>query len=220
MRKIVFLSFLFSICFSINNIIFAQSPWAMKEHIFDKEAVKNAKNIIWYGCDLSNSKMRDYGKFEEGEVIVAKHIPAMIGEFGLRFNLKKFSYLLRNENITTDFKSIQDLFFNIDSKNFILLHNRELTIDSVKSIVKNYSLPQKDGVGVVMIAEMFNDVKDPIRYFSAYVTFFDITTRKVLITTNVKGVPGSKFGMTKYWVNGMSEVYDKYFSYYYKVVSK
>lgn len=200
--------------------LFSQSPWTIEEHVFNKEAVKSADKIVWYGFDVSNTKMRDYDKFDEGQIIVEKHIPAIIGEFGLRFDIKKFQSLLNGKNVIVDNQSIQDLYKKLDYRNFIVLHNRNLTIDTIKIIIKNYTLPQNDGIGVIFIGEMFNDVKDPIRYFSAYMTFFDIQSREVYLSTKVKGRPGSNFGFTKYWVNGMTEALDIYFSHFRKTYKK
>lgn len=134
--------------------------------------------------------------------------------------MKKFQSLLNGKNVIVDNQSIQDLYKKLDYRNFIVLHNRNLTIDTIIIIVKNYTLPQNDGIGVIFIGEMFNDVKDPIRYFSAYMTFFDIQSREVYLSTKVKGRPGSNFGFTKYWVNGMTEALDIYFSHFRKTYKK
>lgn len=119
---------------------------------------------------------------------------------------------MKKDSVILDMISIQDRYQNIIPSKFIAHRNIELNIDSLKLIVKNYKLPQKEGLGLVVIVEMFNK---PEIYISGYITFFDIATRVVYYATKMKGLPGSKWGFNDYWFNGLTELYDYFVKYYY-----
>jgi len=216
MKKLFILFFLLAVISPIS----AQKLKHGIEYKYNIDAIKQASYIVWYGWDFSHSKMRDFKKFQEGELIVGKHIPAIIGKLSVSYLEKRVRNATKKDSVIFNRVTINELYKEIDPKSFVVINPYELTPNDIKKIVSNYSLPQKEGLGLVVIIEMMNDEKDPFRYASGYVTFFDIATRDVYYTTKMKGLPGSKWGFDDYWFNGFTELFDYFFADYYNKIYK
>lgn len=73
----------------------------------------------------------------------------------------------------------------------------------IQDIINSYDIPEDmEGIGLVLIAESYSK---PNVKGSYYVTFFDITTKKVLITERMLGKP-SGFGLRNYWAGSYNNV--------------
>lgn len=195
--KKLFLIFL--LCCAIAPI-YAQKMGQGIEYKYNIEAVINAPSVFWYGFDVSNSHMLDFAKFQQGKVILGANIPAILSILEKIYTKKYIKRLTQKDSVVMNMVTLQDLYENIDPDKFIVRRNIEISIDSIKTIVKNYILPQKEGMGLVVIVEMFNK---PEKYVTGYVTFFDMATREVFYATKMKDNPGGKGGFNYYWGNGI-----------------
>ena len=75
--------------------------------------------------------------------------------------------------------------------------------NQVQGIIDSYRVPDDmQGVGLVFIAESYSKPNVKGAY---YVTFFDISTKKVLITERMLGKP-SGFGLRNYWAGSYNNV--------------
>ncbi len=180
--------------------------------IFDMKSIVEANNFVWYGWDFSHSRMNDYAKAMEGELIVTKYIPGMCERLNKRFPPEKVKDHLRKENVKYDLVSVQKLYKQLDPDQFIISDEYSISIAELKDIIQAYELPQNDGIGFVINVEQMNK---PDRYVTGYATFFDIKTKEILWTTKMKGYPGSKYGFTMYWAEGVSEIYAYFIGDYY-----
>ena len=63
------------------------------------------------------------------------------------------------------------------------------------TIIKNYNIPQTEGIGVVLIAKLLDK---PISTASYELITFDIKTREILSKKEVSGRAGG-FGLRNYW---------------------
>lgn len=202
------------------NSLSAQKTKKGIEYKFNLEALKQAPLVVWYGWDFSNAKVRDFGKFQEGELILGRHIPAIIAELETQYTGVRTKRVTKKDSVIADVTSVQDLYQKMDAKTFIVPRYKEIEIDSIKSIVKNYKLPQTEGMGMVIIIEMMNTEKDLGRFVTGYITFFDVASREVYYAIRMKGLPGSKWGFNDYWVNGLTELHTYFFADYYSKLLK
>lgn len=69
-------------------------------------------------------------------------------------------------------------------------------------IVKNYSLPQTEGVGVILVAKVLNK---PMNTASYELITFDIATREILYNKAVSGKAGG-FGLRNYWARSVYDI--------------
>lgn len=197
---------------------FAQKKNNGIEYKYNLEPIYNSSEVTWYGNDLSNSRMFDFKQFEEGEKIKNVHFPGILAELEYRYNEEFMLRSTKKGRVVFDMVSVQDLYkTNLDPNKFIVSRPTELTIEDVKNIVKLYDLPQKEGVGVVNIVEMFHK---PEVVVTGYVTFFDIASREVYYSTKMKGVAGGGGGFNLYWSNGIKRIMQYFFvnGYYSKAI--
>lgn len=175
---------------------------------FNPKAVANFATIVWYGFDLRYSHMLDHKRFSESEIIVKTHIPGIQTVLEEYYNDKVIKRLVDKLVVFNDMPTIHDLTDNMIHEGFISRRNVDLQIEDVKSIVKEYTLPAIQGLGVVIIIEMFNKTE---KYVSGFVTFFDIESREVLHSTRISGEAGYKYGFNKYWANGIINLTQEFF---------
>ena len=210
-------TFYFLFAFSVLFIPIITSAQKMKkgiEYQFDMKTYIQSKNIVWYGWDFSKSKMRDINKIQDAELIQKQFIPAISERLNKRITPEMIQRKVDKE-LVTDLSSVQNLYLTMDYKNFITMQDYELPVDSIKTLVKNYNLPQQNGVGFVIIIEFMHKTDRSDRFVTGYVTFFDIKTRDLLWTTKMKGLPGSKYGFAMYWIEGIKELYEYFMGDYY-----
>ncbi len=197
MKKIIFLAL--SIFSFSNN--FSQSTSA----IFGEE-------LVWYGLDFSNAKF--VGGFdnmvkssEKTETVLKnKFIPAwntLILNEPAKYDLKKTFKKTVVSNYLTD---VMNRNSKIDetklmSWNAFAFENPGKVIESTVS--KYTSGEVKSGVGVVFIVESFD--KTAIMA-NVYVTFFDISSKSVLLTEKFSTVPMG-IGVQNYWAGSVFKIF-------------
>lgn len=209
---------LFILIVSFNPIeTFAQKKKKGIEYKYDVNALIKAENIIWYGVDFSKAKMTDPVKVYESSLVKNKHIPSWISTLNLKFSDDYVKKWFKNRNYSSDLASVQKLFLSIDENNVVVANDYNIPIDSIAPFIEAYSLPQTNGVGFVLIVENLNK---PSRYVTGYFVFFDIESRQVLYANKMKGNPGSRYGFSQYWKNGMYELYAYFFGKYLKRLLK
>ena len=69
-------------------------------------------------------------------------------------------------------------------------------------IIKNYDIPQTEGIGIVLIAKLLNK---PYEIATYELIQFDIATRDILYSREVKGEAGG-FGLRNYWAASVYNV--------------
>jgi hypothetical protein len=175
------------------------------EYKFDMKSFYMAKTIVWYGWDFSNSRMNDFAKLSEGELMVNKYIPGICERLNKRYPPELIEKNLGKQNFSYDFGSVQKLYQKLNTNEYVVTTSYSFSVDDLKKIIKDYDLPQTEGVGFVINVEELNKTE---RFVTGYVTFFDIQTKEILWTTKMKGKPGSKYGLAMYWLEGVSELYE------------
>jgi hypothetical protein len=210
MKKIFLILFVFIL--SSNNYCFGQKMKKGIDHPFNVETVFEANSIVYYGWDFSNFKITDPRKINDGEIILRKDLPALIGELNEYYPAEKISKHLKKE-VSENLGTIQRLIQNSDPETLVIYNTYEFSIDTVKKIIQAYDLPEEEGIGFVILLETFNK---PKRYVTGYATFFDIESRNLLWSVKMKGNPGSKYGFVNYLFNGFTEVYAYFMADYYK----
>jgi hypothetical protein len=171
--------------------------------------VIDANEITWFGLDFTKALfVGSFNQFAEagetgGQQLKNKYIPGwndLVINERQKFNLKeayKKSSILYEPDIAAKRNG------TIDADKMLTLNSEEgrLKKEDIAKIVSQYKSSKK-GVGLVYIVETFSkaDEKGVI-----WVTFFDLATRKVLITEKFSEKPGG-FGLRNYWAKPVFEV--------------
>lgn len=88
-----------------------------------------------------------------------------------------------------------------DFSDLITLKSKYEDIDCAK-VVESYSLPQKEGIGVVLIAKFLDKPKNTAIYD---LVTFDIATRDIISKKEVKGKAGG-FGLRNFWAGSIARI--------------
>jgi len=177
------------------------------------EKLKQAKEIVWYGWDFKPLKINDFKQKNDTKAIVEYHIPQIIELLYEHYSTKSVKKRIAKTNsFSSNLEEVTTRYLEINKETLVQSEETILTMDGIRQIVSSYELSKTEGVGFVMIAENFNK---PHRYVSSYPTFFDIKTREILYTSRMKGLPGSKWGYSKYWFEGAIETIGYFLNRYY-----
>jgi len=160
-----------------------------------------AQEITWFGLDYSQAYFMDNIAFPDPYKLQNKlflewnnFIFSEPSKFDIAESFNKTSVLYSTSFINNR-NSRADIFDHIVTKwaNQIMFNS-----DTIQEIVSSYNIPTDNtGVGLVFIVESLNK---PNRQGVYWVTFFDIETKKVLLSNQIIGTPGG-VGLKNYWAN-------------------
>jgi len=108
---------------------------------------------------------------------------------------------LKSQDVDFSVDMVKSLNEDIDVKSRISndeMLSKHLDPGMIPEIVSNYKVPDGlSGIGLIFIAESYSKPNEQGAY---YVTFFDITTKKVLSTERKLG-KAKGFGLRNFWAN-------------------
>jgi ribosomal protein L15 len=206
MKKLTFLTLLFL----STTPLFAQNTMS--------GLLSGSTKLTFLGLDFTQAKYIGKIGFTDAEAIKNQHmvswnnlIEAEPKKFSLQkaFNLKADQYVSNVEDMVKLNKTV-DVGKNITDDAY------SITEDQVKKSVSHYSLGAKEGVGLVYVVESLNKTEEKL---IAWVTFIDLSSKKVIYTEKVEGKAGG-FGFRNYWAGGVFKINDAIDSKLYKKWSK
>lgn len=162
----------------------------------------NGTSIVWYGIDFSNVRLigsdgftdlkqiKDYYFDQWNEVIVAESEKYDIKKFYSQNTVVNEIDAIKAHN---DLPKIENLVSNSD---YVLERSK---VDAILKGIKNST---KSGIGLVFIAEKLSKTEEKAY---VYVTFFDISSKKVLLCEKVSG-SASGFGFRNYWLGAFYSI--------------
>jgi len=161
--------------------------------------IRNASEWTWLGIDYTNCYFLTKMDFPSVSDLESK-----ISAWNNLVLLEREKFVVKTlvgKNIIYYIDMVQTINSDIDVKSrltddgFQSTHIEEVQI---QEIVGSYDLPaDMSGIGLVFIAESYSKPNVQGAY---YVTFFDISSKKVLSTTRMLG-KAKGFGMRNYWAN-------------------
>ena len=174
--------------------------------------------LTFLGLDFTQAKYVGRVGFTDPTAIQNQHMVSWNNliemepkKFSLQkaFNLKDDQYVSKVEDMVK-FNKAANVADNITETEAVL------TEDDVKKSVSKYSLSEKDGIGVVYVVESLSKTAEKL---TVWVTFIDLSTKKVLYTEKVEGKAGG-FGFRNYWAGGVYKINEAIDSKLYKKWSK
>lgn len=170
--------------------------------------------VVFLGLDFTQAKYIGRIGFTDPAAIQNQYL--MSWNYLIEAEPKKFSLQkplkLGDDQYTS---KVEDMIrFNKSANVADNLTDDEYSIseDNVKKSVARYSLSEKNGIGVVYVVESLN--KTAAKMF-AWVTFIDLSTKKVLLTERVEG-DARGFGFRNYWAGAVYKINQNIGSKYYK----
>lgn len=181
MKKAVLIVTLFFVSF----LTFSQS----------KSSIFKADEIVWFGLDFSNAKMIGSEGFKSPYDVQNKFFNSwnqLILMEPEKYDLRK---TFKKQDIIYDLSVVEKRNANVKAGELIINKDYSFGPEVVSKIVKTYKTDQKKGIGLVFIVESFNKLREN---GTVYVTFFDLGTKKVLLTEKVSGAAGG-IGLRNYY---------------------
>lgn len=212
MKKIIFA---FLVLLSSNQL-FAQNTMS---DLFNGKA-----RLTFLGLDFTQAKYIGRAGFMDPVAIKNQHMVSWNNliefepkKFSLQkiFNLKDDQYASKVEDMVTLNKTA-----NVEGN--IIADAYEISEDQVKKSVAKYSLSDKSGIGIVYIVESLFKAPDDSKEKSAmtaWVTFIDLSSKKVLYTEKVQGKAGG-IGFRNFWAGSVYQINKEIESKLYKKWSK
>ncbi|TDE11391.1 hypothetical protein [Dyadobacter psychrotolerans] len=202
MKKLLILSFFVV----LSGRLFAQNTMA---DLFSGKA-----KVVFLGLDFTQAKYIGSAGFMDAAAIQSQHMVSWNNL--IEFEPKKFSLVkplkLKEEQYVA---KVGDMIKHNKSANVadnIINEEYNLTEDQVRKAVSKYSLSEKDGIGVVYVVESLSKTAEKM---TAWVTFIDLSSKKILLTEKVEGKAGG-FGFRNYWAGAVYKINENIGSKYYK----
>ncbi|HYG37169.1 MAG TPA: hypothetical protein VD908_01060 [Cytophagales bacterium] len=167
-----------------------------------KEAIFKADEIVWFGLDFSHAKMIGSEGFKSPQEVQNKFFDSwnqLILMEPEKYNLKE---TFNKQNIIYDLTIVEKRNANVKASELVI--NKDYSLDKklIPQIIKTYKSDQKKGIGLVFIVESFNKLREN---GTVFITFFDLATKKVLLTEKVAGAAGG-FGLRNYYGRSISNI--------------
>lgn len=202
--------FLFVTLF-VSTLTFGQNTMA---DLFSGKA-----KVVFLGVDFTQAKYIGKIGFLDAAAIKNQHMVSW--NMLIEAEPKKFSLAgplkIKDSNYESKVSDMVELNKkNAEVEGNIIDENYSITEDQVRKHVATYKLSVKDGIGVVYVAESLSKTAERM---TAWVTFIDLGTKKVLLTEKIEAKAGG-FGFRNYWAGGISNINKSIASKYYKQWSK
>jgi hypothetical protein len=161
--------------------------------------VFDSDTIYYYGMDLSKVRLIDPALISNSESIKNTYCPAWINSILDEIKLNDIRKYHNKKQVIHILGDVENRYLMLPN-NFVISTEYSFPIDSVTAMIKSYKLNQKNGIGMVVIAESFNKTQESI---FTYHVFFDISNRDILWAIKVQGKPKG-IALSAYWGKGVA----------------
>ncbi len=184
------------------NILFSQKVYSSKKDVYA------AKEIMFYGYDYTGFRIADAKRIGQD---LKKTVFFWIGFLNEHITEKKLISWLDKDRVTFDFDPTVALNKKLKSEDLGVATKHTISKDSIQSFIDKYEVKEKEGIGFVVIVECFdNDAKRT----SAYFTFFDIATKKILMSDYISSRDGNSYNRVADWGTALILAFKKYLKVY------
>lgn len=160
------------------------------------------KKFTWYGVDFRLARFVGSKGFNNPEAIQKNFIPkwnTIVLEEQDKYDIKS---ALRIKDYGYKIEWMMEMNNEVDVASVIQNDSYSITAEKVKEHIKAFHGAEGNGIGIVFVVESFNKY-DEKGYF--WVTFFDESTKEVILTEKIGGAPGGlSFG--NYWCGSIHDV--------------
>lgn len=207
--KTVCVSFLMLLCFTINAQPLPDEVCLYQGNI---QRVRN-EPVYWYGLDLSHVRLVEGKRLNQKERIAHVECPAWVDFFREVYVELDLQKLLKNKMLVLRNEKFQfDRIDEIDTNQIVNYRDRDITLDTVKALIKAYNLAETTGVGYTLIVGNLNKEKECA---DAFTVFFDIASREPIWVCRVYDTPKG-YGLKDYWGSAIHKCFLNFYTYFYK----
>ncbi|MBC8033781.1 MAG: hypothetical protein H7Y03_06520 [Chitinophagaceae bacterium] len=159
--------------------------------------------ITYFGVDFSEARLiGDAGADAMAVRNYFSSINQVVVNEPKKYDLSK---AFQKSSVATDINAVLEKSGKVNTEKILSSNSADASRFSkatVDGVIKGYSYGNHKGVGLLFIMEGMNKTAQEA---SIYVTFFDIASKKVLLTERLTGKAGG-FGFRNYWASSIAKV--------------
>lgn len=168
------------------------------------QKIQEASSLNYYGIDFSSVRVIAAGESACDFIDVFGKINQLVIMEPEKYNLRK---AFRKEIGKIDLSTVGALNEKTDPETLKMYSgSHRLSEKTIAQKVTEYQIPDKEGIGVVLIAEQLDKPGGAATY---HVVFFDLATREIVLSKWVAGKAGG-FGLRNYWARSVYRVLSKW----------
>lgn len=195
-------------------VIFSISALAQKNYTTQKD-VFEATEITFYGYDFSHFKLAETKRMLDENIKTL--VPGVIGFLNEHTTENDLQKRFKKERVKFSFDHMQTVVKNIKNEDIVSMVKHNIHADSIQSIINSYNINEKEGIGFVVIVECFEKIT---KRSTAYFVFFDIASKKIIMSDYFGGKEADGYGLINYWGVGMNATFGKYIADVYRKRAK
>lgn len=191
--------------FFLFHIAYSQRVFLSEKDVF------KAKEIIFYGYDYGHFRLIEESREKEAEMT-----NTIVGwnSFCLKhIDQKRLLNWYSKQRVIFQFDPTDEILTSIDNDSIVSSKSWLLNKDDLQDFVNHYQITEKEGIGHVVIVEYFSKESE---ISSAYFVFFDIATKKILMSDKYMGKEADGYGLVNFWGTAMVNTFAKYVNNIYK----
>ncbi|MCF8461730.1 MAG: hypothetical protein K9G46_13485 [Flavobacteriales bacterium] len=158
----------------------------------------NQLKIIFYGCDISQSKITDP---KRGGQDLARYMHELLAEVYAASSETKLKKWFELDDVIASVNATYPINRNVATQDiYYPAFKSEGTIkkDSIQKLIYNYDIKENSGIGYVVIFEYLSKERKSV---SGYGVFFDVKTKNILLLLHNEFRDRNSYGNFKdYWV--------------------
>jgi hypothetical protein len=163
------------------------------QQIYHLNDIKNIQAITWYGLDFSKGKLEN--DFKNPKELIQAFINGW-NEYVVSTQADIRS-LLKKEHLDVDLSIVTERNLNFSNS------KENLTKGIISQMISGYKVHKTEGIGLVFIIDSFDKSTEKA---NVWVTFFDIASKKVLLTEQVTGKTKRSSSMVLHWGTAMLDI--------------
>ncbi len=157
-------------------------------------------DVVWFGLDFSKARLIGEDGFNDPVAIKEDYFRKwnhlMISE-GDKYDWGK---ALLVSDLKYDYEVVDVVNDEVKVKSLVINKSYSISDDDISAAVRAYKIDDyKQGIGISVVVESLDKMKEQA---FGYITFFDISTKKVLYNHKLIGEAGG-FGFRNYWAGAI-----------------
>lgn len=170
--------------------------------------------VTWFGIDFTEARyFGDPGTVDPAEMVnLYSKINFLLISEPEKYDFAKFFY---KKNLVPNLEMMQQHNSKTDASKIISFdlgeYNR-MDAEFIKKMVERMNFSKGSGLGLLFVMEGLNKTSDKA---AMWVTYFNIETKQVLLTTRMEGKPGG-FGFRNFWARSVLDVMERVYKSEYK----
>jgi len=198
------------------SIMICLAGMIMAQESYDNRVFEE-KEMTFYGYDYSHFKLADakkFGKSKEDKDNMISIWTDWLNKYISQELLQKRMYKTK---VTMNGAVTEALNKNVKLADNLVEERYFLEKENIPTWIKNYNLPETEGMGFVAIMECYYRGKDKA---SMHFVFFDIATRDILASIPFETKEADGGGLEEYWGKAAEFNFKKYIADHYKKAYK